>query len=82
MANVLDIFRSFGGRNMSMPQDNDGRLGDENRGAQMLKRMGWGGAGLGAKEQGREVCRYVIKQIFSTRPSQMKQFQGPKNYHT
>lgn len=39
---------------MLMPQDNDGRLGDENRGAQMLKKMGWGGAGLGAQEQGRE----------------------------
>lgn len=32
----------------------EGKLGEENRGAQMLKRMGWGGAGLGAKEQGRE----------------------------
>lgn len=36
------------------PVSMEGKLGEENRGAQMLKRMGWGGAGLGAKEQGRE----------------------------
>ena len=33
----------------------DGRLGDQNRGAQMMKKMGWGGAGLGSSEQGIQV---------------------------
>ena len=32
-----------------------GRLSDDNRGAQMMKKMGWGGAGLGSLEQGRQV---------------------------
>jgi len=39
-------------------QDNanpDGRLSDQNRGAQMMKKMGWGGAGLGSAEQGIQV---------------------------
>ncbi|XP_026675778.1 SURP and G-patch domain-containing protein 1-like protein [Diaphorina citri] len=30
------------------------KLDESNKGHQMLKRMGWGGAGLGAKEQGIE----------------------------
>ncbi|KAF6032318.1 hypothetical protein EB796_009339 [Bugula neritina] len=33
-------------------QNADTRLGLENKGAQLLKKMGWGGAGLGASEQG------------------------------
>uniref|UniRef100_F6R9D9 Calcium homeostasis endoplasmic reticulum protein n=1 Tax=Ciona intestinalis TaxID=7719 RepID=F6R9D9_CIOIN len=42
---------SFG--NTSFQQTNaEGRLGEDNRGAQMMKRMGWGGAGLGSSEQG------------------------------
>lgn len=38
----------------ALPEMMEGRLGEENRGAQMMKKMGWGGAGLGAKEQGRD----------------------------
>lgn len=30
------------------------KLDESNKGHQMLKKMGWGGAGLGAKEQGIE----------------------------
>nr|XP_039268165.1 calcium homeostasis endoplasmic reticulum protein-like [Styela clava] len=45
---------SMGGNVYAQALSMEGKLGEENRGAQMLKRMGWGGAGLGAKEQGRE----------------------------
>jgi len=34
-------------------QTTDTRLGDENKGAQLMKKMGWGGGGLGQAEQGR-----------------------------
>jgi len=37
---------NFGGQNR--------RLGSNNVGAMMMAKMGWGGAGLGAKEQGRQ----------------------------
>lgn len=30
------------------------KLDESNKGHQMLRKMGWGGAGLGAKEQGIE----------------------------
>ncbi|XP_071799531.1 calcium homeostasis endoplasmic reticulum protein-like isoform X2 [Asterias amurensis] len=32
--------------------DANTRLGEENKGAQLMKKMGWGGQGLGAREQG------------------------------
>ncbi|BET02491.1 DUF618 [Nesidiocoris tenuis] len=39
----------------SFPNPNpEDRLGETNKGHQLLKKMGWGGAGLGAKEQGIE----------------------------
>merc|ERR1712154_534049 len=34
------------------PPPIDGRLGEENKGFNLLKKMGWGGKGLGAGEQG------------------------------
>ncbi|BFY99812.1 hypothetical protein BsWGS_02851 [Bradybaena similaris] len=36
----------------SQPLIPDVRLGEENKGHQLLKKMGWGGRGLGAEEQG------------------------------
>uniref|UniRef100_A0A146KXF5 Calcium homeostasis endoplasmic reticulum protein n=3 Tax=Lygus hesperus TaxID=30085 RepID=A0A146KXF5_LYGHE len=42
-----------GGGGYGNPNSED-RLGESNKGHQLLKKMGWGGAGLGAKEQGIE----------------------------
>ncbi|GFS15252.1 calcium homeostasis endoplasmic reticulum protein [Elysia marginata] len=41
---------SFAAGFAQVPQDS--RLGEENKGHQLLKKMGWGGRGLGAGEQG------------------------------
>ncbi|XP_064626296.1 calcium homeostasis endoplasmic reticulum protein-like isoform X2 [Lineus longissimus] len=37
---------------MYTPPVRDGRLGEENKGHKLLKKMGWSGSGLGASEQG------------------------------
>lgn len=38
----------------SFVKSSSDKLDETNKGHQMLKKMGWGGAGLGAKEQGIE----------------------------
>ncbi|XP_074640155.1 calcium homeostasis endoplasmic reticulum protein-like [Tubulanus polymorphus] len=43
-------YSGFGSGNVNAPPPT--RLGDENKGHQLLKKMGWGGQGLGASEQG------------------------------
>ncbi|XP_076813025.1 calcium homeostasis endoplasmic reticulum protein-like isoform X2 [Clavelina lepadiformis] len=45
---------SFGPAYYQQNANEGGRLSDDNRGAQMMKKMGWGGAGLGSLEQGRQ----------------------------
>lgn len=44
-------FLGIGFQSQELPED---RLSEGNKGHQMLKKMGWSGAGLGAKEQGIE----------------------------
>jgi hypothetical protein len=49
-------FRSYGKSDAS-------RLDESNKGHQMLKKMGWGGSGLGASEQGiKGIRRYCIRK--------------------
>ena len=48
----LCFFVKFSGATYGKPSVE--RLDESNKGHQMLKKMGWGGAGLGVKEQGIE----------------------------
>lgn len=53
---VLNNYTIFGGKfsGSTYGKTSTERLDESNKGHQMLKKMGWGGAGLGAKEQGIE----------------------------
>lgn len=47
---ILIIFLCFS--NLNFIQNNPQELDSSNKGHQMLRKMGWGGSGLGANEQG------------------------------
>jgi hypothetical protein len=51
---LLRIFISFYRGSTYNKTETQRQLDESNKGHQMLRKMGWGGAGLGAKEQGIE----------------------------
>jgi hypothetical protein len=69
---VLKIFALFYRGSAYNKTEAQRQLDESNKGHQMLRKMGWGGAGLGAKEQGIEqpisggevgilACRFEIR---------------------
>jgi calcium homeostasis ER protein len=51
---VLKVFALFYRGSAYNKTEAQRQLDESNKGHQMLRKMGWGGAGLGAKEQGIE----------------------------